>query len=609
MKVIMNARRSTLRSQTGSILVLVAACLLIFAAIGIAFYLYSRMAIGSNEVRNAVDTVAVAVAQDALKINVPLKDDGSEDSVDETLVFGGCTDKTFDGTNKISLLTYNRVVGKALQIAMNADETVQYGDGTNSDGRTQAVETNAQNVFKAAQDMGGRLRAELQNSSNFRDAISVGKGNTTALASAANNGVVIDQFEAGYMFPARASNLIVPDHLQAAIDNDRAPSSAGHYEHFTINTIKGNGLLDGDDHFLTGYQDNWVNQVTKVTGELDHSRDSVLGVPLAAAPHIISQTDFDNSTKAQLTVPDMKAFAVPNAFKITAHTKEQTTGQSLSYTSAALAGCRNKTYSMSMPDAYLVVYIGNGGAEPTTLLNYFDTCEFGTYVRQFVFPNNAQGSSVDPVNPHNGETANKSNVRTETMYLNTNSDQARLVYQAALNWSEAPSNFGAAHVSNAEANQDVYGQFNAGPAPENQSTPQQEFTAFISDRLQQMNPTSGATDAITLLNWQPPQQNAFYLVYYDDNGTLNKAQIATDMSGRPDFSTSPIRYAGAADGMLREYFNAQYSDGFQASSGANRCLGAVSVNCRTYSAQMKNALNILNGTYSAATTLTHRKDY
>lgn len=268
------------------------------------------------------------------------------------------------------------------------------------------------------------------------------------------------------------------------------------------------------------------------------------------------------------------------------------------------------------PDSFILVYVGNGGAQPTSLINYFGTVQYGTYVRQLINPVDAKGHGVDPVNPHANEDQEHPSVESEVMYVNSDRAAAHDVYQATLTWSQDPQNINSAEVRSHEAVADVFGKRNKGPAPSTGLPPDKEFAVFLDARLHLMNPAATPADVTRLLRWSPPEQNAFYLVYYDHARHLKEWEVPQIPSaggsgpGRPDYSNAPVPVNGMfADGCLTEFYNAKYSAGYQAGSGASGCVAAVSVNCRTYSAQMLNALHILEGLNRRAVRLKQGSEY
>src|SRR5215470_15505076 len=100
------------RKQLGATLALVAACIIVICFIGMAFFFVTRILGGGKELQNASDSGSLNVAKQAL--------------IQPIASISGATDydKAFSGlldSHGVDLLTYNRLVGQALLVALNAE--------------------------------------------------------------------------------------------------------------------------------------------------------------------------------------------------------------------------------------------------------------------------------------------------------------------------------------------------------------------------------------------------------------------------------------------------------------------------------------------------------
>lgn len=105
-----------LRRRRGATLGLVAVIVLVIAILGIGFFFLSKIMGGGREVANATDAGAMNVAKRALmEPNVPAP---ANDEFDGLGVDAATGIPNYSGT--INLLAYNRAVGRALLVALNA---------------------------------------------------------------------------------------------------------------------------------------------------------------------------------------------------------------------------------------------------------------------------------------------------------------------------------------------------------------------------------------------------------------------------------------------------------------------------------------------------------
>ena len=105
-----------LRRRRGATLGLVAVIVLFIAILGIGFFFLSKIMGGGREVANATDAGAMNVAKRSLMeptVNAPANDEFDGLGVDTATGIP-------NNTGTLNLLAYNRAVGRALLVALNA---------------------------------------------------------------------------------------------------------------------------------------------------------------------------------------------------------------------------------------------------------------------------------------------------------------------------------------------------------------------------------------------------------------------------------------------------------------------------------------------------------
>ncbi|HEY9786633.1 MAG TPA: hypothetical protein V6D17_14625 [Candidatus Obscuribacterales bacterium] len=120
------------RRRRGATLGLVAICALVVIIIGVGFFVIVRMMGGGREVANTTDAGTLNLAKKAMKVGVgPIP-----------LEFSMITQ------NEVSLLTYNRLVGQAMLVALNADAQ-------------RSGQANAQKTWAEVEKLGLKLQEAL----------------------------------------------------------------------------------------------------------------------------------------------------------------------------------------------------------------------------------------------------------------------------------------------------------------------------------------------------------------------------------------------------------------------------------------------------------------
>jgi hypothetical protein len=381
-----------IRTKSGAVLALSVALALVLAIIGVSFFLLSRILGGHRELCNATDAVAASVARQALRTpGVALTDEEQKNFVECLDSYADRDHGVFpDMKPAIDLMTYNRVAGKAMVIAMNAREQAQYEEG---DLATQ----HAEKAFQQAQAIARRLKTELNNMDNFKQTIAdASSGNHINMANL-NAHVAINSVSTGYLFGQTAdsqkegepSNTLVSSRYKSAIENDRF-LGRGKIVSFTE---------DGGNNYLPGYREMWVPQATQLS---DGSGLSVMFTPLrnGGQPHCVPTRNFDDSTQGQSKIAHVNDYAVPNAFKIEGQVQDQTTGKIEKVASCAVVDSLENAFDLGAP--YGFVMVDNTSGFDGTLRELMEKFTTGDYRRNCFYVSGKEQAG-DSYASHDGQ--------------------------------------------------------------------------------------------------------------------------------------------------------------------------------------------------------------
>jgi hypothetical protein len=312
---------ATRRRSIGGTLAFVAALGLLLVLLGIAFFFYQMITGGGTELQRATDAGNLNVAKQALR------SPGFALSGNELNEFGDLTDTN----GQVNLLTFNRLVGKATIVALNAQAQ-----------QTPQSRQNAQAIMAMLEGNGGigsRLANQLSTHSNLNGFFqNVSMQNSLRMLGSPNTQDVSGETQNAFMKSNAASNVFIganqiPGGLNFANDSSSV---------FNLN-----GKL-----YLRGYTNLNTGAVRPVAvplrpGEQPH------GVSLDEFGATVSQTPFIG-TRANPLLP-------PNAFRSggTATERLQTNNQILTR-ACAVVGSLNLNYPAMIPRGFILV--DNAGA-------------------------------------------------------------------------------------------------------------------------------------------------------------------------------------------------------------------------------------------------------
>ncbi|GEM_PF-2200078 len=326
----------TYRSRRGASLALIITTALVLILIGVAVFFLIQIFGGGSEVHNAVDAGTLNIAKQAIQVpSVPVPTDKAIQ-----VAFQGLSDPQTGGIN---LLTYNRLVGQAMLVALNAQ----------ADGSETAI-GNAKKAIAAIQD----------------DQNSIGKALKEALSDATSN----NNWAKNPFLSAAARNPMGLSDLGTAITWD--PTQKHHYQvgfvgqgekdpgssNISLSEAQLANQMPYSD-YTQGSQVSWPKGATDGTGKFMRGYrevkipnvGSIYGVALSGEqPHLISLDKFHQQSNqpgagSNVAVP-------PNSFYTMASVPDEKTHTPLTGQSAATVGTANyKPFPLSIPYGFLII--------------------------------------------------------------------------------------------------------------------------------------------------------------------------------------------------------------------------------------------------------------
>jgi hypothetical protein len=279
-----NEPRKTSQRQKGSI-ALGAALAFALIVLGLGFVAFVMLMGAHNETRNAIDSGALNLGRQVLdNVSVPLSQDPEQQFFN---------DVTPNGNGQVNLRNINRVWGKALFVAINADGATQYaGDTTGS----------VQSALHGAKAVSDALSAQLRTPglltdffTKFADANSVRMISTNAQVSA----ITSSGWQTSLLDRNDESNLQIRDNLPIGYSLNQA------YQTPCTRAVQPAGA--SGMNFLRGYVPLTVAGQTfwQVPFQFEEK------------PHLVSSSQFDANmlSASPLPAPNWTT-AIPNAFSV-----------------------------------------------------------------------------------------------------------------------------------------------------------------------------------------------------------------------------------------------------------------------------------------------------
>ncbi len=343
-----------MRDKQGSTLSLVVACTIVMAILGIGFIFMTLIFGGHRETQHAADSGSLNVSK--LAIKAPF--------VDETALLGDdrgrCLPQTGMGIG-VNLLNFNRMVGQAMLVALNAE-----ADGS------QTMWDNATEAWKFVEGTDTSLGAQLKGllSKGGPDnwaAQAYGLVEGNVLKMLGGQGAPIynpDDFQAGYL-NSRKTDFTASDLDAAAFVPPGAPApgqpapaavlpQSDYSQSSTAVALPADAFVHGPNGqtYLAGYTPIKIGSgANSLTFYLVPNNPN-------QQPHLESATTFN----AQLTQPgEGKVWIPPNAFRIGAIAKmdRAVTGNSnladAHVSSVSIVGVPAPSFKLQIPNGYIVI--------------------------------------------------------------------------------------------------------------------------------------------------------------------------------------------------------------------------------------------------------------
>lgn len=330
------------RTNRGASLAFVAAVSVIIVVVGLAIFFLMQLFGGFRELQNATDAGNLNVAKQALKTPnfVPVSN--------YQLDFAGLV----DGINGMDLQAYNRCVGQAFLVAMNAMADRPQGN-PNGSPSAQGLQ-DAMIVCQAAN--GG----DPNNSQNVGIGQSLYRQFTTTDTNAlfSTFGSVADSdsermlganaqvqpngasFDTAFMQPGGATNVWLDSTILPYIGDSAAQLSAP-------SSALSSQQNSGGNPYLAGY--------TSMQLGAGAASFPLVGVPVFpnSQPHLVAGRDFvaaksSNDVAFSGVVP-------PNAYKSASYSSDQSSANLAAMEAYAITGVLNNDYPVSIPQGYIEI--------------------------------------------------------------------------------------------------------------------------------------------------------------------------------------------------------------------------------------------------------------
>jgi len=332
------------RRRKGATLGLVATCVLVIIVLGVGVFFLAKLFGGGREVANATDAGTLSIAKNALiqpAVQLPSFTPGSVVPFSE---FYGCAypnpmaNPSSPSTPVINLFTYNRCVGQAMMIAINAK--AEYDAGAS--GSSNNPLTNAQKVLNDLNAIGKTLKNGLQGQNAASGGLAYDPNNPpsslgnnfTKNANSSNVAMMTNSqvsgattYKTAFMKTGGATNVYFsspysPTAIPGATGTVAVPNygATSTSSPDPLNQNPGTGKF-----YLQGYTGFTVPGTTM----------TFYGVPVLPQqkPHLVSNDDFNSSQ-----TDTFNGTTPPNSFQVNASAQEQRTGTFGGAVSCAIVG-------------------------------------------------------------------------------------------------------------------------------------------------------------------------------------------------------------------------------------------------------------------------------
>jgi hypothetical protein len=304
-------KRSLTRNRKGAALGLAAALAFALVLLALAFFMISLYFGGSRETRNATDAGALNVGKKCLSITTKSQG-GNEDQFEDVA----------DNNNEFGLSNIDRVWGKALFVAMNAQDIKDAGYETSD------TSSHASAIYQAAEDISDRLSDKLNDETNLYPLFDeVAKANSVRMLGKD----VITKHLAG---PNWTTSLLErKQESNVILDKDQVPKEISWSNLKTVQDKAGHSCMPGYQGINMYGHDYWF-----VPFKYDER------------PRLESRDHFAANTLASQALSGW-AKPVPNTFSVESHTVGGSPADQKAM--AVVKANPMKTFKMRIPHAFI----------------------------------------------------------------------------------------------------------------------------------------------------------------------------------------------------------------------------------------------------------------
>ncbi|MBC7999281.1 MAG: hypothetical protein IAF58_15125 [Leptolyngbya sp.] len=344
----------TINRKRGATLALVAALTLVLVIVGLGFFFLLKIYGGGRELQHAVDAGNLNVAKQSMRRPfLRIFGLGSPDLNEpiHTIAKNNFMQAKDPAVGELDLLTYNRAVGQAMLVGINAASD-NYGYGAPN---PQGI-ANAKTLVNVLSDpsegigvtLAEKLKNDVQQDMNFSQIASITPMKMLN-PGGPGAGAVSGQKEISYMARNFGTNLTIG---QMVLPTEFVSGISPGF-------LSGNTVSKRTSVYVKGYS------LINIPGITDSGTHPLMGVPLRPQekPHLVATPEFYSNTTSPLpggTQVDTRV--PPNAFHSAGSSIELKSAQSTMARSCAIVGSVDVTgeYSASIPCGYIAIANGDG---------------------------------------------------------------------------------------------------------------------------------------------------------------------------------------------------------------------------------------------------------
>jgi hypothetical protein len=341
------------RRDRGATLAFVAGSIIFIVIVALAFFFLSQLLGGGRELQAATNSGTLNVAKQALlhpQVAVP---SGDQTTADMKEILLGVLP-----ADQVNLLNFNRMVGAAMLVAMNADADRNDDAVKNAETFIDLVEGKNGGGGNSA-SAGQALRDQLANGSGWAKKYFEDTAMGNSLRMLGDNSGVRWQsgdFNVGYYNANQPTNISLNNFKSGNNNNLPFTNIEALGESLSDDTLVRGSLPKDDAGDATAKSDGTNTLLLGYKGiKFGTVKRHLFAVPLDTQPHLVSLSDFGNgNVTAQ---PGGSTIVVPpNAFMNGALGRDQRkTKKDVHMLAAAMAGTNQRPFEIGLPYGYIVL--------------------------------------------------------------------------------------------------------------------------------------------------------------------------------------------------------------------------------------------------------------